>query len=208
MIQICHFCDIGHIADKQLGEKHRLEREATDLMAEVAGVIIQRYEWMADIGGPRPFDGLIEVLQTEIIKQMEWEPSKGKAAPPDLHPMSIMRMWPRERTPRQRISHGKVMRVYARDQFKCIICGSSRDLTVDHVWPLIRGGTNDETNLASMCSKHNSAKSDLPLEEFIRILKPHEKRYYNQTRAALTRHVPAGPLVVWKAENHHLIKTK
>lgn len=174
-----------------------MEREASELMADVAKVVIERYGFMSDMGGPRPFDALVEVLQREIIKQMKWEPSKYAAERMDLHPWSVLRQRPRSSTPRQRLSHGKVMRVFARDGFQCIICGSRNDLTVDHIYPLYRGGTNDEANLATMCSTDNGAKSDAPLEVYLKTLPLHRKRHYYKTHAALIPRPVAGAVVVW-----------
>jgi len=39
-------------------------------------------------------------------------------------------------------------------------CGVHENLTVDHVVPLSRGGTDEIPNLRFMCRRHNSAKSD------------------------------------------------
>lgn len=195
---MCNFCDIGRIADKQLGEQHRLEREATELMADVAKVIVARYPSLQNMGGPRPYDGLIEVLQREVIKQLEWVPTKAPAVPMNLHPSAVMRINPREKTARVRMSHSKVMRVFARDNFKCIICGTSRELTVDHIIPLINGGDYEEENLASMCQIHNSKKSDRTMSEFLKGLPFHEKRHYYKSRATLVPRPVAGELVVWR----------
>lgn len=41
----------------------------------------------------------------------------------------------------------------------CSVCS---DLTVDHVKPISRGGTDDLSNLQFMCRSHNSAKGDRP----------------------------------------------
>ncbi len=42
--------------------------------------------------------------------------------------------------------------------FKCGNCGSCHDLQVDHVVPLIDGGTNEYTNLQLVCQSCNSTK--------------------------------------------------
>jgi 5-methylcytosine-specific restriction endonuclease McrA len=48
--------------------------------------------------------------------------------------------------------------VYARDDYQCVVCGTSDDLTLDHIRPWARGGTNDPDNLQTMCRPHNSEK--------------------------------------------------
>ena len=40
----------------------------------------------------------------------------------------------------------------------CIDCGSTDDLTVDHIIPKARGGTDEPENLATRCRTHNSSK--------------------------------------------------
>lgn len=39
-------------------------------------------------------------------------------------------------------------------------CGCTEDLTIDHIVPLSRGGTDDLSNFRFMCRKHNSSKGD------------------------------------------------
>jgi hypothetical protein len=48
--------------------------------------------------------------------------------------------------------------VFARDGYRCVICGSTDDLSVDHVLPIARGGTNDEWNLQTACMRCNRLK--------------------------------------------------
>lgn len=40
----------------------------------------------------------------------------------------------------------------------CIMCSSNEDLTVDHIKPLIKGGTNHMSNFQILCRKCNSSK--------------------------------------------------
>lgn len=48
--------------------------------------------------------------------------------------------------------------VYERDENKCLKCGSSFDLTLDHILPKSRGGKNDFDNLQTLCGKCNREK--------------------------------------------------
>jgi 5-methylcytosine-specific restriction endonuclease McrA len=41
---------------------------------------------------------------------------------------------------------------------KCLACGASKDISIDHVVPLSKGGTNDITNLQPLCRACNSSK--------------------------------------------------
>lgn len=58
--------------------------------------------------------------------------------------------------------------VFERDGWACVYCGSEDDLTCDHVIPLVRGGTNDNENLATACRSCNSSKGDKLLCEWER----------------------------------------
>lgn len=49
--------------------------------------------------------------------------------------------------------------VIERDK-KCKKCGSAHDLTIDHIVPLSRGGTNTPENLQALCRKCNANKSN------------------------------------------------
>jgi len=47
-----------------------------------------------------------------------------------------------------------------RDGYKCAECGAFEDLTIDHITPLSKGGSDDLDNLWFLCRSHNSKKGD------------------------------------------------
>lgn len=54
-------------------------------------------------------------------------------------------------------------KVYKRDHYRCVHCGTDgttdrNDLTVDHIIPVIAGGTNALHNLQTLCRVCNSKK--------------------------------------------------
>lgn len=55
--------------------------------------------------------------------------------------------------------------VLRRDNFLCQYCGTSRNLTLDHMLPRSRGGETNWLNLVTACSKCNSRKGDRTPEE-------------------------------------------
>jgi 5-methylcytosine-specific restriction endonuclease McrA len=54
--------------------------------------------------------------------------------------------------------------IYARDGHKCQYCGATRKLTIDHVIPKSKGGSDDWDNLVVACSSCNIKKGDKYLE--------------------------------------------
>jgi hypothetical protein len=48
--------------------------------------------------------------------------------------------------------------VYARDSYKCVRCGASNDLTIDHIFPQSMGGNHAISNLRTLCRSCNSAR--------------------------------------------------
>lgn len=49
--------------------------------------------------------------------------------------------------------------IFKRDNYLCVYCGSQKNLCVDHVWPIIQGGDDNELNLVTACKKCNSGKA-------------------------------------------------
>jgi 5-methylcytosine-specific restriction enzyme A len=75
------------------------------------------------------------------------------------------RAWRRRRRPsglrRVPIPAAVRRRVYARDGYTCVYCGRRGNklrLTIDHVFPVVLGGTNDVANLVTACRSCNLAK--------------------------------------------------
>ena len=55
--------------------------------------------------------------------------------------------------------------IYKRDNNSCQYCGSTRHLTIDHVIPKSKGGSEEWTNLVVACSKCNTKKGDKLLSQ-------------------------------------------
>jgi 5-methylcytosine-specific restriction endonuclease McrA len=60
-------------------------------------------------------------------------------------------------------------RIMNRDGRKCRICGSTHNLTIDHIVPVSKGGSNREHNLMVLCNGCNQTKAGEIYHEFIRI---------------------------------------
>lgn len=50
---------------------------------------------------------------------------------------------------------------------KCKACESTSDLVVDHIIPIVRGGSNDTDNLQALCGPCNRKKWRMTMEEFL-----------------------------------------
>ena len=64
-----------------------------------------------------------------------------------------------------KVERGKVtnkMRfaILARDHHRCRICGSTRNLEIDHIIPIAKGGKTKFDNLQTLCHKCNVKKGD------------------------------------------------
>jgi hypothetical protein len=68
------------------------------------------------------------------------------------------------------ISQHKRLAIYLRDGLACCYCGETIEngaqLTLDHVKPHSKGGTNHETNLVTACHTCNSARGNRSLAKF------------------------------------------
>jgi len=66
-----------------------------------------------------------------------------------------------EKTPRIPLPQSVRDYVFQRDQFRCQSCGRSPSevsLQVDHIIPLAKGGSNDLSNLQTLCANCNGRK--------------------------------------------------
>lgn len=48
--------------------------------------------------------------------------------------------------------------VLERDGYMCVVCLTGNDLHIDHIVPVVNGGTNAPDNLQVLCAEHNMRK--------------------------------------------------
>jgi 5-methylcytosine-specific restriction endonuclease McrA len=78
--------------------------------------------------------------------------------------------------------------IYKRDGHKCQYCGSTKNLTIDHIIPRSKGGDDTWENLTAACMPCNTRKGDKLLEDTNLILhtiprKPINKMLFTLDRA-------------------------
>jgi 5-methylcytosine-specific restriction endonuclease McrA len=52
--------------------------------------------------------------------------------------------------------------ILQRDGYRCVQCGSTDNMQVDHILPLSKGGTHHPDNLRALCRRCNLARRDMP----------------------------------------------
>ena len=75
---------------------------------------------------------------------------------------------------RRKLSEHERQYVYKKYNGTCVYCGQSvmfPYMTVDHIIPLSKGGTNEFSNLQLTCQKCNRIKGDLKTEDFFTHIK-------------------------------------
>jgi CRISPR/Cas system Type II protein with McrA/HNH and RuvC-like nuclease domain len=68
------------------------------------------------------------------------------------------------------IRQEKRLAIYLRDGMACMYCGEAIEngirLSLDHISPYSKGGSNSERNLVTCCIKCNSSRGNRPVKEF------------------------------------------
>jgi 5-methylcytosine-specific restriction endonuclease McrA len=59
-----------------------------------------------------------------------------------------------------KIPHSLKWKIWKRDGFKCLFCGSQETLTIDHKYPESLGGNLSEENLQTLCDRCNKKKNN------------------------------------------------
>lgn len=77
--------------------------------------------------------------------------------------------------------------IYKRDGHKCQYCGSTKELTIDHIIPRSRGGEDTWENLVVACTSCNSRKGDKLLEDTNLVLQTIPRKPINKMLFALDR---------------------
>ncbi|EBR5151916.1 HNH endonuclease [Salmonella enterica] len=66
--------------------------------------------------------------------------------------------FPKPKFARKKISAPVILKIFKRDGYRCRVCGTNEDLTIDHIQPVSKGGTSEDENLQTLCRSCNSRK--------------------------------------------------
>ena len=85
------------------------------------------------------------------------------------------------RLPFTKVIHPTRSLIYKRDDHQCQYCGSTEDLTLDHIIPKSKGGGDTWDNLVTCCIKCNSKKGNKYLKETDLVLRNKPTIPFNKT---------------------------
>lgn len=150
-----------HTSDQRLKvmrtREWHAEYNAYKFLDILAPLILESTEPIKRQGGGFEYDGVMNMLWERMCEIQGIEPILFEATyvKVDSHARKVASPY---EDLRKRISAKTRLKIYKRDGYQCVVCGVSKDLTLDHVLALANGGTNDEDNLQTMCHSCNSKK--------------------------------------------------
>ncbi|UCR89273.1 HNH endonuclease [Mycetocola spongiae] len=122
----------------------QIEHDAAAATEHFAAEIIRETSAIAHWGGDHPYDGVLEMIREQIYARIGYAPEVRN---------------PSKRT-RKVFGVRESMVVFKRDGYACVACGAGEELTVDHIHPWSKGGSDDLDNLQTLCNSCNSRKGD------------------------------------------------
>lgn len=57
--------------------------------------------------------------------------------------------------------------IYGRDGYACVYCGTRKRLSLDHIKPRSKGGSNEASNLLTACCRCNIERGTCSLTKFV-----------------------------------------
>jgi hypothetical protein len=82
--------------------------------------------------------------------------------------------------------------ILQRDGYRCYYCGTDELLEVDHIQPVVKGGSDQPDNLITVCRYHNRSKGKRSVP------KEYRGGLFESTRTLSTPSVPYFPPIVTK----------
>lgn len=139
----------------------RPARPAPDLNAARVLVLNASYEPLQVTSVKRA----ITLTQYGVAEVLEESSDVVRSPSTILHVPSVIRLRRYVRRPKTFAVPFNRRNVLRRDSFECQYCGSSENLTLDHVLPRSRGGRHEWTNVTTACRECNQRKGSRTPEE-------------------------------------------
>ncbi len=159
----------------QKEEAHKQEaqtpRIAADLNAPRVLVLNASYEPLQVTSAKRA----ITLVQYSVAEVLENSEDVVRSPSITLQVPSVIRLRKYVRRPRVHPVPFNRRNILRRDTFVCQYCGSTEELTLDHVMPRSKGGKHNWENVVTACRNCNQHKGDKTPDEagmFLRI-RPH-----------------------------------
>lgn len=151
--------------DSLVYARDRMENEIRSQLRAIGRYIAEIAKPMSGQGGDHEYDGAMSYVWDGLHEHLGHphgtcflrSAPRGSSNCALDEPASTARVT-KDGYIRKSISSPKRLRVYKKDGYKCVSCGTSEDLSVDHIHPVSRGGSNDMANLQTMCMPCNMSK--------------------------------------------------
>ncbi len=121
----------------------QVEEEATAELYRLAHLMAEAVRPIKHIGGSQDGDYCWIVIQ-EVLREVYGD-TEARRPPAYV---------------KAKITRALSKRVMERDAYRCVTCGTHRDLSCDHVIPESKGGPTTFENLQTMCRPCNSRKGN------------------------------------------------
>jgi len=108
--------------------------------------IIEAGAPIAHHGGDEPYDGVMDAIMAVIREHTGFNPDQVQVSAANIQ--------------RREITRALRLQVFSDDDCACVTCGTTERLSLDHIVPIAKGGTNDRGNLQTLCVSCNSRKGD------------------------------------------------
>lgn len=131
------------------------------IMTKKALILNQSYQPLAVIPVSKAFV-LVWLGKADIIEI--YDDLRLRTSTTSFECPSVIRLKKFSKIPFRRVELNK-KNVHKRDGNKCVYCGETENLTLDHVIPKSRGGQHTWDNLVTACMKCNNKKDNFLLEE-------------------------------------------
>ncbi len=124
-------------------------------------VLNQNYEAISVCTVRRAFL-LVFLKKAELIDALEGEYIRSSLNLFEVP--SIIRLKNYVKVPHRKVALSR-SNIFKRDGERCVYCGTTKNLTLDHVIPRSKGGTDSWENLVTACHSCNSKKGNRTPEE-------------------------------------------